>query len=250
MRKNRKVCFPNLRFVSINLATDSFGSSGKSTILLTLLHLLDTQVGSIKIDGIDISHVPRSILRQQCFITVPQDTFVFINASLRSNLDPSEALNDKTIIDALEKTCLWQHFAAHNRHQQDLHLPETDNAEEVISSILDLQLSAFPVLSTGQMQLLSLARAILRTQVQVRFSDEALITADTRQPKRILLLDEATSSLDPKTDSIMQDVIRKEFTAKGHTVIAISHRLGAPSPDNSERVIWIRDGRINKVAGS
>lgn len=250
MRKNREVGFPHFPFASITLATNPFPFSGKSTILLTLLHLLDAQAGSIKVDGIDISHVPRSILRQQCFITVPQDPFVFINASLRSNLDPSEALDDKTIFDALEKTHLWQHFAAHVRHQQNLSLPQSDSGEEVLSKTLNLQLSEFPALSTGQTQLLSLARAILRTQVQTGYSDEVLITADTRRPKRILLLDEATSSLDPETDSSMQDVIRKQFTAKGHTVIAISHRLGVPSPDSLERVIWIRGGRIDKVGES
>ncbi|PVH81323.1 P-loop containing nucleoside triphosphate hydrolase protein [Cadophora sp. DSE1049] len=221
--------------------------SGKSTILLTLLHLLDAQNGSIKIDGINISHVPRSILRQQCFITVPQDPFMFVNASLRFNLDSSEALDDNIIVSALERTHLWQHFSIHSKHQQELAVPDGDISDNL--NPLDLQLSAFPVLSTGQLQLLSLARAILRTQFQGSYSDEAPLSATYSQPRRILLLDEATSSLDPETDSIMQDVIRKEFTEQGHTVIAISHRLSAPTPGSSGSVVWMKDGRIEKMDG-
>lgn len=43
--------------------------------------------GSIKVDGIDLSLVPRSLVRQRCFITVAQDSFVLGQASLRFNLD-------------------------------------------------------------------------------------------------------------------------------------------------------------------
>lgn len=47
--------------------------SDKNTLLLTLLRVLDTQAGSVKIDGVDLSLVPRSLVRERCFITVPQD---------------------------------------------------------------------------------------------------------------------------------------------------------------------------------
>ncbi|KAG4437815.1 hypothetical protein IFR05_006702 [Cadophora sp. M221] len=220
--------------------------SGKSTILLTLLHLLDCQNGSIKIDGIDISQIPRSILRQQCFITVPQDPFVFVDASLRFNIDASETLSDDVIVAALEKTHLWGHFSLHVKDHQDLSLRDVENSTTNFLNPLDLQLSAFPVLSTGQMQLLSLARAILRTQPQM-YSDQTSSSTSSTQPKRILLLDEATSSLDPETDSIMQDVIREEFTEQGHTVIAISHRLSAPSPGCLDTVVWIREDRVERM---
>ncbi|KAH9209825.1 P-loop containing nucleoside triphosphate hydrolase protein [Leptodontidium sp. 2 PMI_412] len=223
--------------------------SGKSTILLTLLHLLDCQNGSIKIDGIDISQVPRSILRQQCFITVPQDPFVFVDASLRFNIDASETLSDDIIIATLEKTHLWGHFSIHCKDQQDRDSPLHDVNDTYIKNLnpLDLQLSAFPILSSGQMQLLSLARAILRTQLETTYSDQISPSTSSAQPKRILLLDEATSSLDPETDSIMQDVIRKEFTERGHTVIAISHRLSVPSPGSSNAMAWIKEGRIERM---
>lgn len=56
-------------------------------MLLTLLRLLDTDAGSIKIDGVDLRLVPRSLIRQKCFITVSQDSFILGHASLRFNLD-------------------------------------------------------------------------------------------------------------------------------------------------------------------
>jgi hypothetical protein len=46
--------------------------------------------GTIKVDGIDLSLVPRSLIRQRCFITVAQDPFVLGQASLRFNLDVSK----------------------------------------------------------------------------------------------------------------------------------------------------------------
>lgn len=64
-------------------------SSGKSTLLLALLRLLDTQSGSIEVDGIDLSLVPLSTIRERCFITVTQDPFLLAQASLRFNLDVS-----------------------------------------------------------------------------------------------------------------------------------------------------------------
>lgn len=63
--------------------------SGKSTLLLALLRLLNTQSGAIEVDGIDLNLVPLSIIRERCFITVTQDPFLLAQASLRFNLDVS-----------------------------------------------------------------------------------------------------------------------------------------------------------------
>ncbi|QGI64020.1 hypothetical protein CEK26_007971 [Fusarium fujikuroi] len=174
--------------------------SGKSTLLLALLRLLDTQSGSIEVDGIDLSQVPLSTIRERCFIIVTQDPFLLAQASLRFNLDPSETLSDIAILKALERTGLCGHFDTH--------------VQAKLADILDSPLSSLPHMSTGQTQLFALTRALLRA--------EHCSIAGT---KPILLLDEATSSVDGLTESTMRRVVKEAFTDNGHTVIEITHRL-------------------------
>ncbi|KAF5627041.1 multidrug resistance-associated 1 [Fusarium sp. NRRL 52700] len=172
----------------------------KSTLLLALLRLLTTQSGFIEVDGIDLSMVPLSIIRERCSITVTQDPFLLAQASLRFNLDPTETLSDSVIIKALERTGLCAHFDT--------------NPKARLVDILNDPLSSLPHMSTGQTQLFALTRAILRVE-------HSSITGT----KPILLLDEATSSVDGVTESVMRGIIKEVFTDNGHTVIEITHRL-------------------------
>ncbi|KAI2038696.1 hypothetical protein LOZ47_002972 [Ophidiomyces ophidiicola] len=61
--------------------------SGKSSLLLTTLRLLDMSTGRIIIDGADLATVPRHETRSR-IITIPQDQFV-LTGSVRLNADPS-----------------------------------------------------------------------------------------------------------------------------------------------------------------
>lgn len=60
---------------------------GKSSLLLSLLRLLDTTQGTITVDGIDIAQLARSTLHERAFVTVAQEAFFLLQASLWFNLD-------------------------------------------------------------------------------------------------------------------------------------------------------------------
>lgn len=86
-------------------------------------------------------------------------------------------------------------------------------------------------------------------QAQVLHNQSAEAHSYSTHIKPILLLDEATSSLDQATESIMRRIIHEEFTAKGHTVIAITHRLSGMAESmrpGQDVVVSLSQGRIDK----
>lgn len=160
-------------------------NSGKSSLVLALLRLVDLSSGSISIDGIDISTLPREDIRQN-LIAIPQDPFI-LPGSVRYNADPLGTISDDEIISSLKRIGIWG--ALEDRGGLD-------------AILLDQPLSH------GQQQLFCLGRAILRK---------------TQCKGKVLILDEATSSVDRETDKVMQKVIKEEL--KGYTIISVAHRV-------------------------
>ena len=159
--------------------------SGKSSLLLAILRLMELSSGSITIDGVNITDVSLQKLRSS-ITTVAQDPLL-LPVSIRRNLNLNSTVTDESMISALRKVCLWDMVS------------ERGGLDAVLTK---------DSLSHGQLQLLSLARALLQTS-------------------KIVLLDEATSNLDHETDQIIQKVIRDDFAAC--TVIAIAHRVSFAS---------------------
>ncbi|KAI1763558.1 putative ABC transporter [Hypoxylon sp. FL1150] len=201
--------------------------SGKSSLLMTLLRLLDLQAGTIKVDGVDISHLPRDLLRQRCFIVVSQDSLLLTDETLRYNLDPGGSLPDHVLVEALTRTGLWKHFAT----------GVGDGASSNEDAILGKRLSVSRKLSFGQCQLFAMARALVK-------AEELRVTGTLP----VVLLDEVTAALDAGTESIIYDLIEQEFTAKGHTVIMVTHRAGVVSSRSRDLVLWMNEGRLEEVA--
>ncbi|RAK99259.1 P-loop containing nucleoside triphosphate hydrolase protein [Aspergillus ibericus CBS 121593] len=182
--------------------------SGKSTLFSALLRLVNTENGTMFIDGFDISTIPRNIIRSR-IIAIPQDPFI-LPAAIRSNLDPSGLSTDATLLSALEKA----------------------NLLAVVTSRggLDAELTSSS-LSQGEQRLFALAVALVRKW-----------NRDNDGPRRggILILDEATSGTDTETDRLIQTIIEDQFD--GYTVVHISHR-----PDMVkcvDRVIQLENGRV------
>ncbi|KAL3317167.1 Multidrug resistance-associated protein 4 [Cichlidogyrus casuarinus] len=158
--------------------------AGKSTLLTAIFRLVEIPQGRILIDGVNIHDLKLSDLRGKVSI-IPQEPIMFIG-TLRENLDPEGVYADTEMLRVL----------------QIVHL---DQMLTTMSDGLDTKISQEGTnLSAGQRQLVSLARAILRGN-------------------KILVVDEATSNVDPATDVIIQQTIRKEFT--DCTVLTIAHRL-------------------------
>ncbi|KAL7951361.1 P-loop containing nucleoside triphosphate hydrolase protein [Trichoderma barbatum] len=204
--------------------------SGKSTILAALLRLIDC-TGVINVDGQDLLRTPRSIVRQKCFITISQEPFLIPQATLRFNLDPHSIVSDEVLQTALRKVGIWSLLSS--------------RIDASTTEVLDSELSALPVLSVGQQQLLAMARAIVRKHT---LAESDYPGADA--PKPILLLDEATSSLDSATEAAIYDVLESEFIEAGYTAVIVAHRLsgvaGRMRPQK-DMVAWVENGRVVKV---
>lgn len=84
--------------------------AGKSTLLLSLLALVDCPQGRILLDDIDISRVPRRLLRSR-FHVVSQDTFSQ-GESVRDALDPEGSFSDESTEDVLQECALMDAVVA------------------------------------------------------------------------------------------------------------------------------------------
>ncbi|KAF3400200.1 Multidrug resistance-associated protein 1 [Penicillium rolfsii] len=216
-----------------------------SSLFLALLRLLDTQFGSIEVDGVDICHLPVHFIRRRCFIAVPQDPFMLPGASVRFNLDPYDEHEDDMILEVLAKTGLW---LAPSPSQLQNASPESTNNLLLHgaphSGFLSQPLSLFLPGSTGQIQMFSFAQALLRAQQPTRSRDSVIYD---RKP--IILLDEAGSSFDLETQAKMQKLMKEHFIDHEHTVISIAHRLinvGEDLRPEIESVLWMKDGRLDE----
>lgn len=164
--------------------------SGKSSLVALLLKLLDpiAETGNnVFIDNTPLHRINRSTLRQR-IIAVPQEA-VFLPDTVQTNLDPTSSATSEQCDEVLRDIGLWEFV----QKRGGLHT--------IMSA------STF---SSGQRQLMSVGRALLRRRLK---------TSDGG----ILLLDEVSSSVDRKTERLIQDIIRSQF--KNYTVVAISHRL-------------------------
>jgi ABC-type multidrug transport system fused ATPase/permease subunit len=176
--------------------------AGKTTLANLILRLYDPQEGRILIDGVDIKTIKLKSLRSQLSL-VPQEPILFKDTVLENIRYGKPDATDEDIINVI----------------RDLSL---EPLIETLPNGLNTMVSeGGGNLSVGQRQLINFARALLR------------------KPK-IIILDEATSSVDPYTESLLQEALRKLL--KGRTCIIIAHRLSTTFL--ADRIIALDKGKI------
>jgi ATP-binding cassette subfamily B protein len=163
--------------------------SGKTTLARLMSRFIDPDEGTISVGGVDLREVPMSSLRRSVAV-VPQEGFLF-DGSIRSNL--AYALPDASDEDLAQRA-----EAAF----------ESLGLESWIATLPDgLDTHVGPrgeLLSAGERQLVSIARAYLRDP-------------------DLLILDEATSAVDPATEVRISRAL--EGLMQGRTAVVIAHRL-------------------------
>ncbi|SDN84880.1 ATP-binding cassette, subfamily B [Paenibacillus sp. yr247] len=179
--------------------------SGKSTIMNLLCRFYDPVEGKILIDGQDIRNVTIQSLRSQIGVVL-QDTFIF-SGTIRDNIrfGRLDATNEE--VELVAKAVHAHDFIMSLQNGYDTEVQERGN-----------------VLSMGQRQLISFARALL---------------ADPR----VLILDEATASIDTDTELKIQEALKTLLA--GRTSFIVAHRLSTIR--NADKIVVLDHGRMMEI---
>ncbi|TDZ53945.1 ABC transporter gloK [Colletotrichum trifolii] len=130
--------------------------SGKTSLILSLLQMVDVDEGKITVDGVDVSTLLQDELRSAVNV-VSQDPFL-VPGSIRFNINPSATgADDERITQALQRVGLWQA------------VQEQGGLDEALDD---------KAWSAGQKQLLCLARAMVK-QSKLLILDEAMSSVDS-----------------------------------------------------------------------
>ena len=184
---SNKYTLENLNF-SINkgdiLGVIGASAAGKSTLARIILGVWPVQIGTVRIDGADISQWDREHLGKYIGY-LPQDIELF-SGTISENIARFNEVDSQKVIEAAMKAGV---------HEMILRLPE--GYDTVIGS-------GAVVLSGGQRQRIGLARAIYDNPVFV-------------------VLDEPNSNLDEQGELALLKTV-EELKQSGTTVVIITHR--------------------------
>ena len=199
---------PALQKISISIpvgkttALVGHSGAGKSTLIKLLLRFYDASEGNIYVDDYPMKSLETESWRKTIAL-VSQDVYVF-NASIQDNIaygrldaDGEEIIAAARIADAHEFICQLPHGY------------DTKIGDRGIR------------LSGGQLQRITLARAIVRKP-------------------GIIILDEATNALDSISEQLIQEALEK--LSLDCTVIVIAHRLS--TIENANQIIVLNKGRV------
>ena len=175
--------------------------AGKTTLVNLLMKFYDINEGEILIDGHSTHELKRSELHS-LFTMVLQDTWMF-EGTLRENIVYNrKGISDKEVMKVCDEVGLT-HFVKTLPDGLDTKLSETDS------------------ISSGQKQLITIARGMI-------------------EDSPFLILDEATSNVDTRTEELVQQAMDK--LTHGRTSFVIAHRLSTIK--NADLILVMKEGDI------
>ena len=175
--------------------------SGKTTIIRLLCRLYEPQSGQILIDDVNIKDIPLSTLRNMLGVVL-QDTFIF-SGNVADNLKLGANIKNHD----LESIC------------KELGL---DSLLNKLPDGLNTSLrERGGNLSSGERQLLSVARVAIRNPV-------------------VLVMDEATAFMDPSTEATLQKDLERILEKR--TALVIAHRLA--TIERSDKILVLKAGTL------
>jgi len=177
--------------------------AGKTSVISLVARFYDVQQGAVRIDGVDVRDYAQRDLRRSIG-TVLQDPFLF-SGTVEYNL----CLGDENIsLERVREVCTF--------------VGADEFIEQLPQGYQTVLHERGGGLSTGQKQLIALARAILHN------------------PDILLILDEATANVDSETEAKIQQALYRVM--EGRTSIVIAHRLSTIR--FVDRILVFRKGKL------
>lgn len=175
--------------------------AGKTTIVNLLMRFYEIDEGDILIDDVSIKNMKREEVHN-IFGMVLQDTWLF-EGTIRDNIVFSKSgISDEKLKEICKEAGIWSYVK---------HVPGK----------LDHQIFGDDSVSSGQRQLLTIARAMANNAP-------------------LLILDEATSNVDTRTEEVIQEAMDKLM--ENRTSFVIAHRLSTIK--NADMIFVMDNGNI------